>query len=242
VQAFVQFLIIGLGAGATYALFAQGAVLIYRGSGLVNFAQWGHRDVRGLHRVRRPQGQARCGDASGDCCRGSLPPRWCRTCSRRSCCARCAEPPRSSASSRRSACSVSSRPSSRSATARANQPVDSYLPHNVFRWGSIAIQEERIYLVGITLVVTFGLWAWTRLYAHRPRHQRERAERTRGADTRMVPGSSFRADVDARWRARRICRGARGSAHRTVGGDVHDRRDRRRSRCRIAGGALSRSR
>ena len=38
-QSFLQFLIIGLGAGATYALFAQGAVLIYRGSGLVNFAQ-----------------------------------------------------------------------------------------------------------------------------------------------------------------------------------------------------------
>ena len=36
---FLQFLIIGLGSGATYALFAQGAVLIYRGSGLVNFAQ-----------------------------------------------------------------------------------------------------------------------------------------------------------------------------------------------------------
>src|SRR4051794_40722919 len=32
-------MIVGLGAGATYALFAQGAVLIYRGSGLVNFAQ-----------------------------------------------------------------------------------------------------------------------------------------------------------------------------------------------------------
>ena len=38
-QSFLQFLIIGLGAGATYALFAQGAVLVYRGSGLVNFAQ-----------------------------------------------------------------------------------------------------------------------------------------------------------------------------------------------------------
>ena len=38
-QSFLQFLIIGLGAGAAYALFAQGAVLIYRGSGLVNFAQ-----------------------------------------------------------------------------------------------------------------------------------------------------------------------------------------------------------
>ena len=38
-SSFLQFLIIGLGVGATYALFAQGAVLIYRGSGLVNFAQ-----------------------------------------------------------------------------------------------------------------------------------------------------------------------------------------------------------
>src|SRR3954464_14174570 len=38
-QSFLQFLIIGIGAGAPYALFAQGAVLIYRGSGLVNFAQ-----------------------------------------------------------------------------------------------------------------------------------------------------------------------------------------------------------
>jgi len=38
-KSFLQFLIIGLGAGAAYALFAQGAVLIYRGSGLVNFAQ-----------------------------------------------------------------------------------------------------------------------------------------------------------------------------------------------------------
>src|SRR5688500_1985650 len=38
-QQFLQFLIVGLGAGAIYALFAQGAVLIYRGSGLVNFAQ-----------------------------------------------------------------------------------------------------------------------------------------------------------------------------------------------------------
>ena len=36
---FLQFVIIGLGIGATYTLFAQGAVLIYRGSGLVNFAQ-----------------------------------------------------------------------------------------------------------------------------------------------------------------------------------------------------------
>ena len=44
----------------------------------------------------------------------------------------------------------------------ANQPVDSYLPHAVWHWGNITVQEERIYLVAITLIVTFGLWAWTR--------------------------------------------------------------------------------
>lgn len=38
-RSFLQFVIIGLGAGATYALVAQGAVLSYRGSGIVNFAQ-----------------------------------------------------------------------------------------------------------------------------------------------------------------------------------------------------------
>jgi ABC-type branched-subunit amino acid transport system ATPase component/branched-subunit amino acid ABC-type transport system permease component len=35
---FLQFVALGVGVGAVYALFAQGAVLIYRGSGLVNLA------------------------------------------------------------------------------------------------------------------------------------------------------------------------------------------------------------
>src|SRR5262245_8545100 len=37
----IQFAILGLGAGAAYTLLAQGIVLIYRGSGVVNFAQGG---------------------------------------------------------------------------------------------------------------------------------------------------------------------------------------------------------
>ena len=37
-EKFIQYALLGLGAGAAYALFAQGAVLIYRGSGVVNFA------------------------------------------------------------------------------------------------------------------------------------------------------------------------------------------------------------
>jgi len=37
----LQFAILGLGAGAAYTLLAQGIVLIYRGSGVVNFAHGG---------------------------------------------------------------------------------------------------------------------------------------------------------------------------------------------------------
>ncbi len=36
---FLQFALLGLGFGALYALAAQGVVLIYRGSGVINFAQ-----------------------------------------------------------------------------------------------------------------------------------------------------------------------------------------------------------
>ena len=36
---FLQVLLTGLGLGSAYTLFAQGVVLIYRGSGIVNFAQ-----------------------------------------------------------------------------------------------------------------------------------------------------------------------------------------------------------
>lgn len=38
---FLQFLVLGLGPGATYALLALGVVVIYRGSGIVNFAHGG---------------------------------------------------------------------------------------------------------------------------------------------------------------------------------------------------------
>src|SRR4051794_37057316 len=38
---FLQFVLLGLGAGAAYALLAQGLVLAFRGSGVLNFAQGG---------------------------------------------------------------------------------------------------------------------------------------------------------------------------------------------------------
>src|SRR5215471_3710982 len=36
---FVQFVLLGLAAGSLYALTAHGLVLVYRGSGVLNFAQ-----------------------------------------------------------------------------------------------------------------------------------------------------------------------------------------------------------
>ena len=36
---FIRFVLLGLGAGGLYALAAQGIVLVYRGSGVINFAQ-----------------------------------------------------------------------------------------------------------------------------------------------------------------------------------------------------------
>ena len=63
-QSFLQFLIIGLGAGATYALFAQGAVLIYRGSGLVNFAQGAIGTFAAYIAFVDLKGEQRLGDAA----------------------------------------------------------------------------------------------------------------------------------------------------------------------------------
>ncbi len=47
---FVKFFLLGLGAGAMYALLAQGLVLIYRASAIVNFAQ-GSIGVLGAYTV-----------------------------------------------------------------------------------------------------------------------------------------------------------------------------------------------
>ena len=87
-QSFLQFLIIGLGAGATYALFAQGAVLIYRGSGLVNFAQGAIGTFAAYIAFVDLKGDRRLGDAARARRRGDRRPARCRSRSRRRSCAR----------------------------------------------------------------------------------------------------------------------------------------------------------
>ena len=160
-HSFLQFLVIGLGAGATYALFAQGAVLIYRGSGLVNFAQGA---------VGTFAAYIAFVDLVNDRGWATLPALVVAVLAAGAvslafqatvlCALRRAAP------IVRVIATIALLGLLQAVVAKrygaANQPVNSYLPHNVYKWGGITVQEERIFIVAITLAVTFGLWAWTR--------------------------------------------------------------------------------
>ncbi|MDH3754232.1 MAG: branched-chain amino acid ABC transporter permease/ATP-binding protein [Acidimicrobiia bacterium] len=160
-RSFLQFLIIGLGAGATYTLFAHGAVLIYRGSGIVNFAQGAIGTVAAYIAFV---------DLQGDRDWATLP-------------AIVVAVAAAAAVSLAFQILILRALKQAAAIVRviatiglvglllpvvekrygsANQPVDSYFPNDVFDWGGIRVQEQRIYMLAITLIVTYGLWAWTR--------------------------------------------------------------------------------
>ncbi len=160
-QSFLQFVIIGLGAGATYALFAQGAVLIYRGSGLVNFAQGAlgtlaayvaFAELKAEHSFKTlPAGVA------GVIAAVLVSLLFQRLVLRAL---------RNAAAIVRVIATVGLLGLVQALVAKryssANVPVDQFLPHDVWTWGDVRVQEERVYLVAISLLVTVGLWAWTR--------------------------------------------------------------------------------
>jgi sulfate-transporting ATPase len=158
---FLQFLVIGLGVGATYALFAQGAVLIYRGSGLVNFAQGAIGSFAAyVAFVDLKQNRAW----------STLPAVIVAMLAAAAVCllfqAVVLRALRNAAGLVRVIATIALLGLIQAVLTKRygaeNQPVNSYLPHNIYRWGGVFVQEERIIIVAITLVVTFGLWAWTR--------------------------------------------------------------------------------
>ena len=182
-RSFVQFLIIGLGAGATYALFAQGAVLIYRGSGLVNFAQGAvgtfaaYLAFIDLVGERGWSAWPAVGVAVLAAGLASLLFQ-----------AVVLRALRGAAAIVRVIATIGLLAFLQALVLKrhgaANQPVDSYLPNDKLEWGDYIVQEERLWLVGITLAVTFGLWAWTRYtrtgLAINASAQNERAVQTLG--------------------------------------------------------------
>jgi sulfate-transporting ATPase len=183
VQSFLQFLIIGLGAGATYALFAQGAVLIYRGSGLVNFAQGAIGTFAAYIAFVDLQGDLEwptlpaivvaviVGGATSLAFQALI-----------------LRALRRAAAIVRVIATIGLLGLLQAVVLKrygaGNQRVDSYLPDDVFEWAGVKVQQERLYLVAITLAVTFGLWAWTRYtrvgLAINASAQNERAVQTMG--------------------------------------------------------------
>jgi ABC-type branched-subunit amino acid transport system ATPase component/branched-subunit amino acid ABC-type transport system permease component len=182
-QPFLQFLIIGLGAGATYALFAQGAVLIYRGSGLVNFAQGA---------VGTFAAYLAFVDLAGEREWSTWPAVFVavlvaglvslvfQVVVLRAL--------RGAAAIVRVIATIGLLGLLQAIVLKrhgaSNQAIDSYLPNDVFDWGGYTVQEERLYIVGITLLLTAGLWAWTRYtrvgLAINASAQNERAVQTLG--------------------------------------------------------------
>jgi ABC-type branched-subunit amino acid transport system ATPase component/branched-subunit amino acid ABC-type transport system permease component len=194
VQSFLQFLIVGLGAGATYALFAQGAVLIYRGSGLVNFAQGAVGTfaayIAFVDLVDEQEWGVLPAAAVAVAAAGLISLLFQAVVLRAL--GRAAPIIRVIATIGLLGL-LQAIVLKRYGT--ANRPVDTYLPDDVFRVGDVVIQESRMYLVGITLVVTVGLWAWTRFtrvgLAISASAQNERAVQTLGWSPNRLAGLTW---------------------------------------------------
>ncbi len=160
-QSFLQFVIIGLGTGATYALVAQGAVLIYRGSGVVNFAQGALGTLAAY--VAFAELKAEYSFKTLPACLAGIVAAVVVALLFQRLVLRTL---RHAAAIVRVIATVGLLGLLQAILLKryggANLPVDQFLPHDVWTWGEVRVQEERIYLVAISLAVTAGLWAWTR--------------------------------------------------------------------------------
>ncbi|PTR44080.1 amino acid/amide ABC transporter membrane protein 1 (HAAT family) /amino acid/amide ABC transporter membrane protein 2 (HAAT family) /amino acid/amide ABC transporter ATP-binding protein 1 (HAAT family) [Rhodococcus sp. OK611] len=157
---FLQFAILGLGAGSAYALLAQGIVLVYRGSGVVNFAQGAIAMVGAyicLETLRHDQHW------------GLLPAflvavvvagliglafqllvlRWL---------ANAAPIVRLAATL---GLMVILQAGVQQYYGSTSIRVKTFLPDEAYRWGGVVVQQDRMILLGIAILSTAALWAWT---------------------------------------------------------------------------------
>jgi sulfate-transporting ATPase len=183
VTSFLQFLVVGLGAGATYALFAQGAVLIYRGSGLINFAQGAMGSLAAYIAfvdLKQNRNWATLPSIVVALLVAAALALLFQAVVLRAL--------RNAAAIVRVIATIGLLGLLQAVIAKrygaSSQSVNSYLPHNIYRWGGVVVQEERIIIFAITVAVTIGLWAWTRYtrvgLAINASAQNERAVQTMG--------------------------------------------------------------
>ncbi len=156
----LQFAILGLGIGAVYALLGNGLVLIYRGSGILNFAQGAYAmvgaylfyELHDVHRQAFAPSFATAAVAVGLV--GALthllvmrPLRQASPLARLIATLGILAVLQGAATIRYGANLIE---------------VPSSLPQGVIHWGSIAFSEDRLYLLGIAAALTLALWAATR--------------------------------------------------------------------------------
>src|SRR5260370_26042365 len=160
VSQLLQFAILGLGIGAVYALLGNGLVLIYRGSGILNFAQGAYAMVGAylFYELHDVHGQAFAPSfviaAAAVALVGALTHLLVMR-------------PLGQASPlvRLIATLGILAILQGAATIRygANLiEVPSSLPQGVIHWSSIAFSQDRLYLLGIATALTLSLWAVTR--------------------------------------------------------------------------------
>jgi sulfate-transporting ATPase len=157
----IQFVLIGIGLGSAYALFAQGVVLIYRGSGLVNFAHgalgmlaaYVTFDEMAERRGLPIELAALCGIAAAVAAALLFQLLVLRHMTR-------ASPLTRVISTLGLLAVLQSGVELR--YGNSNRPVEPFLPHRTFDWGGVRVEEQRIYIVAVTCLITLGFWAFTR--------------------------------------------------------------------------------
>jgi ABC-type branched-subunit amino acid transport system ATPase component/branched-subunit amino acid ABC-type transport system permease component len=158
---FLQFAILGLGAGAAYALLAQGVVLIYRGSGLVNFGQGALAMLAAyitFLSLEIDRGWATLPAAVVGILAASLVSLAFQVLVLR-------QLRRATAIVRLIATlgllSVV-QAGVQLQWGSATYDIPQFLPHDVYQWGNILVQEERIIMLAVVVFLTAALWAFSR--------------------------------------------------------------------------------
>ena len=160
---FLQFAFLGLGAGAAYAMLAQGIVLIYRGSGVVNFAHGALAMIASYFcfvTLRVDEGWPLVPSLIGGVLLAALVGFLFQFLALRH--LQQAAPIVRLVSTLGLLVMVQSLVENHYGPDFL--PVDLYLPHHVYDVGGVAIQQDRIILLCIAIVLTVALWAFTRFH------------------------------------------------------------------------------
>ena len=214
---FLQVLLTGLGLGAAYALFAQGVVLIYRGSGIVNFAQ-GALGMLASY-ITFLELSEKHGYPIGVCIAGGILASVAVALAFQFLVLRLlstAAPIVRLISTLGLLVVVQSAIELR--YGNANHPVEAYLPHDTFDWNGVFVQEQVLYIIAVTLVVTFVLWAFGKYsrigLAITAAAQNERAVQTMGWSPNRLAVITWAHGRGARRSRRRAARPAHRSRRR----------------------------